>query len=157
MIVFISISVTPLLIVINTALSLIYTLYSSPLHMDSQFSLVVSWQRISTQKLNTSNRYEVFSHSGTSTKISVTISSLTIARKRPLLSPIHFRRRYTTRLETWGFEYGRKQGRWMSNFVKEQWGTIDIREWCSWAGDWGGRTGREGNSVEVLVKIAGNR
>jgi hypothetical protein len=32
----------------NTALSLIYTLYSSPLHTHwgSQFSLVVSWQRI---------------------------------------------------------------------------------------------------------------
>jgi hypothetical protein len=51
---FISTSVTgSLLITINTALSLIYTLPSPLLHThwDSQSSLVVSWQRISTQKL----------------------------------------------------------------------------------------------------------
>jgi hypothetical protein len=48
MIGFISISVT-----INRALSLIYTFSSPPLHthQDSQFPLLVSCQRISTQKL----------------------------------------------------------------------------------------------------------
>jgi hypothetical protein len=57
----------------NTALPLIYTIYSSPLHThyDSQPSLVVSWQRISTQKLalqitTKSSCHFLFNHSGTS-------------------------------------------------------------------------------------------
>jgi hypothetical protein len=43
-----------LLITINTAPSLIYTIYSSPLHthLESPSSLVVSWQRIPTHKLS---------------------------------------------------------------------------------------------------------
>jgi hypothetical protein len=46
--------VQSLLITINAALLLIYTLSSSHLHepYDSQFPLIVSWQRISTQKLS---------------------------------------------------------------------------------------------------------
>jgi hypothetical protein len=71
MIGFISTSVISSLL--NTALSLIYTLSSPPLHThyDSQFPLDVSWQRISTQKLAIqitmkSSCYFVFNRSGTS-------------------------------------------------------------------------------------------
>jgi hypothetical protein len=62
-----------LLITINTALSLIYTLSSSTLHthQDSPSSVVVSWQRISPQKLalritTKSSCYFLFSRPGTS-------------------------------------------------------------------------------------------
>jgi hypothetical protein len=61
------------IITINTQLSLIYTIHSSPLHThyDSQSSLVVPWQRILTQTLTfqltmKSSCYFVFSHSGIS-------------------------------------------------------------------------------------------
>jgi hypothetical protein len=49
----------------NTALLLIYTLYSSPLHAHygSQSSLVISWQRIYNSLTLTSAHYEVFSQS----------------------------------------------------------------------------------------------
>jgi hypothetical protein len=67
---FISTSVTfSLLITINTALSPIYTIDSSPLHAheDSESSLVVSRQRISTQKLALQiimrSSYFIFNHS----------------------------------------------------------------------------------------------
>jgi hypothetical protein len=54
MIGFIGASLQLLLVKINAALSLIYTFSSSPLHThyESQSPLVVSWQRISTQKLS---------------------------------------------------------------------------------------------------------
>lgn len=67
MIGFISTSITlSLLIIINTILSVIYTIYSSLLHSPS--SLFISWQWLSTQKLMLqitmrSSCYFVFSHS----------------------------------------------------------------------------------------------
>jgi hypothetical protein len=70
MIGFMSISVTlSLLIRINTALSLIYTLPLLHTHQDSPSSLVVSWQRFSTQKLAlqivlNSSCYITFNHCG---------------------------------------------------------------------------------------------
>jgi hypothetical protein len=74
---------TPLGTTSNTASSLIYTLYISPLHTlsGSQYSIVVSWQRISTQWLYQSygNRHAhevVFSQSHSCNSPNSQLSSL---------------------------------------------------------------------------------
>jgi hypothetical protein len=71
-----------LLITINAALSLIWKIYSSPMHThwDSHLSLVVSWQRISTQKLALqitmeSSCYFFYNHSENS-EIKILLDSL---------------------------------------------------------------------------------